>query len=130
LAVLEAMSAGIPVVTSDLPVFREYLVPGRDALLVEPGSVDGLAAALLTALEDVAVRRALVKAGAAVAARFTWAERRASAPRDLRRTRASRAQHRRDRALRAATPAQSCLGWTQHDGAVHTSYAFRTAKAG
>jgi len=74
LAVLEAMSAGIPVVTSDLPVFREYLVPGRDALLVEPGSVDGLAAALLTALEDVAVRRALAKAGAAVAARFTWAE--------------------------------------------------------
>ena len=45
LAVLEAMSAGIPVVTSDLPVFREYLVPGRDALLVEPGDVGGLATA-------------------------------------------------------------------------------------
>jgi len=30
LAVLEAMSAGVPVVTSDLPVFREYLVGGRE----------------------------------------------------------------------------------------------------
>ena len=29
LAALEAMAAGVPVVTSDLPVFREWLVPGR-----------------------------------------------------------------------------------------------------
>lgn len=74
LAVLEAMSAGIPVVTSDLPVFREYLVAGRDALLIEPGDVAGLAAALLSATEDPALRRALVKAGADVATRFTWQE--------------------------------------------------------
>ena len=74
LAVLEAMSAGIPVVTSDLPVFREYLVAGRDALLVEPGDVGGLATALLSSLEDADLRRALVTAGAKVAARFTWQE--------------------------------------------------------
>jgi glycosyltransferase-like protein len=74
LAVLEAMSAGIPVVTSDLPVFREYLVPGRDALLVEPGDVAGLAAALLSTIEDARVRQSLVSAGSAVAARFTWLE--------------------------------------------------------
>lgn len=74
LAVLEAMSAGLPVVTSALPVFREYLVAGRDALLIEPGDVGGLAAALLSTLEDPALRHALVTAGAHVAARFAWQE--------------------------------------------------------
>ena len=80
LAVLEAMSAGVPVVTSDLPVFREYLVGGRDALLVAVEEVDGLAGALRTVLLDDAVRRRLVAAGAEVVRRFTW---RASAQRHL-----------------------------------------------
>lgn len=80
LAVLEAMSAGVPVVTSDLPVFREYLVHDRDALLVEVGDVAGLAAALTAAVTDTALRRRLVAAGGVVADRFTW---RASALRHL-----------------------------------------------
>ncbi|GAA3168030.1 MSMEG_0565 family glycosyltransferase [Blastococcus jejuensis] len=80
LAVLEAMSAGVPVVTSDLPVFREYLVAGRDALLVPVGDVDALADALLAVLTDGRLRAALVAAGHAVAQRFTWA---ASARRHL-----------------------------------------------
>ena len=78
LAVLEAMSAGVPVVTSDLPVFREYLVPDRDALLVPIGDVAGLAAALQRALFDEGLRERLVAGGAQVARSFTW---RASAKR-------------------------------------------------
>jgi glycosyltransferase-like protein len=74
LAVLEAMSAGVPVVTSDLPVFREYLVSGRDALLVPVGDVDALADALLAALGDEELRTTLTSAGRQVAQRFTWAE--------------------------------------------------------
>ena len=72
LAVLEAMSAGTPVVTSDLPVFREYLVGGRDALLVPLGDVAALSTAMAAVLQDAHVRATLVDGGAAVARRFTW----------------------------------------------------------
>jgi glycosyltransferase-like protein len=80
LAVLEAMSAGLPVVTSDLPVFHEWLVADRDALLVPVGDVEALADALSRACTDADLRRWLVAAGRAVADRFTWA---ASAERHL-----------------------------------------------
>jgi glycosyltransferase-like protein len=72
LAVLEAMSAGLPVVASDLPVFREYLRPGRDALMVPVDDAAALAAALGTVLDDSALAGRLRAAGYEVCARFTW----------------------------------------------------------
>jgi glycosyltransferase-like protein len=72
LAVLEAMSADLPVVTSDLPVFREYLRPGRDALMPPVGDVPALADALYTVAADPVVRRDLAAAGRQVAARYSW----------------------------------------------------------
>ena len=72
LAVLEAMSAGLPVVASDLPVFREYLRPGQDALMVPVDDAGALAAALGTVLGDAALA-GLRAAGREVCARFTWA---------------------------------------------------------
>jgi glycosyltransferase-like protein len=72
LAVLEAMSAGLPVVASDLPVFREYLRPGRDALMVPVDDAAALATALGTVLDDAALAGRLRAAGYQVCARFTW----------------------------------------------------------
>lgn len=72
LAVLEAMSAELPVVTSDLPVFREYLVAGRDALMAPVGDISALTGALHTVATDAGLRRKLVESGLRVAARFSW----------------------------------------------------------
>jgi glycosyltransferase-like protein len=72
LVVLEAMSAGLPVVASDLPVFREYLTPGRDALLVPADSPAALAGALTSVLCDPRLAERLRAAGRTAAARFTW----------------------------------------------------------
>ena len=73
LAVLEAMSAGLPVVASDLPVFREYLTSGRDALLVPVDDAPALAAALTSVLDDPNLAASLREAALATAQRFTWA---------------------------------------------------------
>jgi glycosyltransferase-like protein len=72
LAVLEAMSSGLPVVTSDIPVFREYLTGGADALMVPPGDEPALAAAMRSLVEDDGLRDRLGAAGRRVASRFTW----------------------------------------------------------
>jgi glycosyltransferase-like protein len=72
LAVLEAMSADLPVVTSDLPVFREYLVPDRDALMAPVGDIPALTDALHAVATDAPLRNRLAAAGRTVAARYSW----------------------------------------------------------
>lgn len=72
LAVLEAMAAGLPVVTSDLPVFREYLTDEQDALLVPVEDPEALAYALHRSLTDRELRNRLVAGGAEVVARYGW----------------------------------------------------------
>lgn len=49
---LEAMALGVPVVTSRVGGHGELVTDGVDGLLVEPGDVDGLAAALARVLAD------------------------------------------------------------------------------
>ena len=71
LAVLEAMASGLPVVASDIPVFREFL-GGGEALLAPAGDAAGLADAMSLVATDPAVRERLAATGPGVAARFTW----------------------------------------------------------
>lgn len=71
LAVLEAMAARLPVVTSDIPVFREYL-SDEDAVLVAPGDVDALSSAMTRLAGDADLRSRLAARGPRLAGRFTW----------------------------------------------------------
>jgi glycosyltransferase-like protein len=73
LAALEAMCAGLPVIASDLPVFREYLVHGESALLPPVADEAALAAAMRALVTDAGLRERLRAGGHAVARRFSWA---------------------------------------------------------
>jgi glycosyltransferase-like protein len=73
LAVLEAMSAGLPVIATDLPVFREYLVHGETALLPEVADDLALARAMRSMVLDAGLRERLVAGGRALLPRFSWA---------------------------------------------------------
>ena len=59
LAVLEAMAAGIPVVSSAIGGTDELIEDSRSGLLVAPGDSAGLAAALRRVIDDPALRRSL-----------------------------------------------------------------------
>ncbi|HVL85982.1 MAG TPA: MSMEG_0565 family glycosyltransferase [Pseudonocardia sp.] len=72
LVVLEAMAAGLPVVASDLPVFREYLVDGGSALLPRAGDEESLAAAMRRVVTEPELRERLRAGAAGVLPRFTW----------------------------------------------------------
>ncbi len=52
LALLEAMAAGKPIVTTDIPPHRQILQAGTNAFLVPPGNPDAISAALRELLAD------------------------------------------------------------------------------
>jgi len=70
LPVLEAMAAGVPVVTTDVPAIRE--VAGDAALVVPVGDVDALAEALGRAWHDEAWRDEAVCRGRRRCEAFSW----------------------------------------------------------
>ncbi len=71
IVLLEAMAAGAPIVASDIDGYRDVARHDREALLVKPGDVDALAAALRTVLDDEARRDSLIAAGRARADEFS-----------------------------------------------------------
>jgi glycosyltransferase involved in cell wall biosynthesis len=73
LKILEGMAAGVPVITSDLPVTREIGQHDVHLLLVKPGSVDQVARAVLRLDADRDLWRRISEAGRAHAlANYTW----------------------------------------------------------
>jgi glycosyltransferase-like protein len=70
LVALEAMACGVPVVTSRIPPFTEYLNDG-DVLWCDPHDASSIAAAMVAAL-DSPIRRDLILRGFAVAAKHDW----------------------------------------------------------
>lgn len=63
LVAAEALAAGIPVVAADASSLPEIVRDGREGLLVPPGDVDALTAALLRLGGDAAERRRMGAAG-------------------------------------------------------------------
>jgi glycosyltransferase involved in cell wall biosynthesis len=71
--VLEALAAGLPVLTTDIEVFREYLA-GDTAVLVPPGDAGRIAAGISRLVDEPDLRARLGRSGPGIAARFTWEE--------------------------------------------------------
>lgn len=80
---LEAMSAGVPLVATDLPSVRE--LTAGSAMLVPVDDADALADAVARLLADRDQRRALARAGQERAATFTWSRMAAAVVRAYRR---------------------------------------------
>ena len=72
LKLFEYMAAGRPVVASDLPAIREVLRDGENALLVEAGNAEALAAAIARLAADPALGERLARTAFDEAGRFGW----------------------------------------------------------
>jgi glycosyltransferase involved in cell wall biosynthesis len=70
LPVLEAMAAGLPVVTSNRSALPE--VAGEAALLVNPENPEEIAAAVRRILDSPELRRELIRKGHERAREFPW----------------------------------------------------------
>ena len=71
LPVLEAMSVGVPVLTSNAGATQE--IAAQAALLVDPHSVASMAQGLARLLQEPQLRATLRAAGLQRAAQFSWA---------------------------------------------------------
>jgi glycosyltransferase-like protein len=74
LVILEAMSAGLPVVASDIDVFREFLTDGRDAVLTTVGDPGSLARGIRSVLNDTSFAARLRARGPVLAGQYSWSK--------------------------------------------------------
>jgi phosphatidylinositol alpha-mannosyltransferase len=72
IVLVEAMAAGLPIVATDIPGYREVVRPDVEGLLVPPNDSGALAAALRRVLADRELADRLGHAGRARAELFRW----------------------------------------------------------
>ena len=72
IALVEAMAAGLPVVATDIPGYREVVDQGVEGLLVPPRDPEALAAGLLRILTEPELAARLGEAGRERARSFDW----------------------------------------------------------
>lgn len=63
MAIIESLSAGLPVIATPVGSIGEMMSDGKDCLLVDPGDVEGLTAALKRMATDEPLRELLMKQG-------------------------------------------------------------------
>ncbi|MCX7595896.1 MAG: glycosyltransferase, partial [Fischerella sp.] len=59
LALLEAMAWGLPVITTDVGGISEFVTPDKNGLLVTPGNIQQISAAIQSLIENESLRLCL-----------------------------------------------------------------------
>jgi phosphatidylinositol alpha-mannosyltransferase len=72
IVLVEAMAAGLPMVASDIPGYREVVRDGIDGMLVPPRDPPALARAVSEILDDPDTAKRLGEAGRSRAMRYSW----------------------------------------------------------
>jgi phosphatidyl-myo-inositol alpha-mannosyltransferase len=72
IVLVEAMAAGVPVVATDIPGYREVVSDGIEGLLVPPRDPEALAAGLVRVLTESGLAARLGEAGRERARSFDW----------------------------------------------------------
>ena len=72
IVLLEAMSAGAPIVCSDIHGYKGVVRRNEQALLVPPRNVSALTEALARLLDDAELRRRMSESGRERAVQFSW----------------------------------------------------------
>jgi len=69
---LEAMACKIPVITTNVGAVADYTIPGKTALVSEPGDVNSLAQNLISLIENPKLRQKIGNLGYEYTKHITW----------------------------------------------------------